>query len=396
MSSATSARRAHRSVPCDEVLVKKVESDRDRLIERLLPAAMRARDTAAPDACVDAETAAAWADAALDPRERAIVETHAANCERCRALLAMLVRTNPPAPPTSWFRASVLAWAAPLTAAAAALVVWTMMPPRAATVRVERTASVDAAAPAPAPSPSPSIAPPAPAPLARAEPAPRARPDVERRADVQRKERREKQELADSGRDQSAPLAQALPPVAAPAAPAPAPATAPLAANKAVAAGPPPAAPPSADERVASRAALAGAAQSAARPLAESTTMRQFRAAAPPALIVSTNSRSRWLIGANGVVQHSTDGGSTWETQQTGASVTLTAGASPAASICWLVGPGGVVLLSTDGRSWRTLPFGEKIDLVSVRATDEKSATVTAAGGRTFTTTDGGQTWTAR
>jgi photosystem II stability/assembly factor-like uncharacterized protein len=114
----------------------------------------------------------------------------------------------------------------------------------------------------------------------------------------------------------------------------------------------------------------------------------------PQALIVSTNPSYRWRIGANGVVQHSSDGGSTWETQQTGASVTLTAGSSPSPSMCWLVGPGGIVLLSTDGRSWQALPFKEKVDLVSVRATDERTATVTAAGGRTFTTADGGLTWT--
>ena len=124
--------------------------------------------------------------------------------------------------------------------------------------------------------------------------------------------------------------------------------------------------------------------------------MRQFSAVGPASLIVSANSRSRWLLGTNGVVQHSTDGGSTWETQRTGASVTLTAGVSPSPSVCWLVGPGGIVLLSTDGRSWQALPFVDKIDLVSVRASDEKSATVTAAGGRTFTTTDGGLTWTPR
>jgi photosystem II stability/assembly factor-like uncharacterized protein len=134
---------------------------------------------------------------------------------------------------------------------------------------------------------------------------------------------------------------------------------------------------------------------SAGRALAESAALARF-AAAPQAVIVSTNPSYRWRIRANGVVQHSSDGGATWETQQTGASVTLTAGASPSASICWLVGPGGIVLLSTDGRSWRALPFEEKVDLVSVRAADEKSATVTAAGGRTFTTSDAGLTWTPR
>ena len=95
-----------------------------------------------------------------------------------------------------------------------------------------------------------------------------------------------------------------------------------------------------------------------------------------------------------GVVQRSTDGGSTWQTQQTGADVILTAGASPAALVCWLVGPRGRVLLSTDGAAWTRVPLTEPIDLVAIRAIDAKSATVTAADGRSFATADGGATWT--
>ena len=132
----------------------------------------------------------------------------------------------------------------------------------------------------------------------------------------------------------------------------------------------------------------------AARAATGNVRARYLDAGRTQAAIISTNPRHRWLIAADGVVLHSIDGGSTWETQQTGASVTLTAGASPSPSICWLVGPGGLVLLSTDSRSWLALPFQEKVDLVSVRATDDKTATVTAAGGRSFSTTDRGVTWT--
>jgi photosynthesis system II assembly factor YCF48-like protein len=113
-----------------------------------------------------------------------------------------------------------------------------------------------------------------------------------------------------------------------------------------------------------------------------------------PTLIVSSNPDIRWRIVANGAVQHSTDSGSTWEMQATGVTVMLAAGASPSPSICWLVGPDGIVLLSTDGRSWRRIAFPEAADLASVRAMDDKSATVGTTDGRAFSTTDGGQTWT--
>ena len=111
-------------------------------------------------------------------------------------------------------------------------------------------------------------------------------------------------------------------------------------------------------------------------------------------VIAATSPDSQWRIMANGAVQHSTDGGTTWELQPTGVTVMLTAGASPAPSICWLVGPKGIVLLSTDGRSWRRIAFPDSADLTSVRAADDRSATVNTSDGRAFSTTDGGQTWT--
>jgi photosystem II stability/assembly factor-like uncharacterized protein len=117
------------------------------------------------------------------------------------------------------------------------------------------------------------------------------------------------------------------------------------------------------------------------------------RAESGNTMIVSSNPGSRWRIVPDGAVQRSSDGGSTWQTQQTGVSVTLIAGASPSPSVCWLVGPAGIVLLSADGRSWRRVAFPEETDLVKVEATDDKTATVASLDGRAFTTDDGGVTW---
>jgi photosystem II stability/assembly factor-like uncharacterized protein len=110
-------------------------------------------------------------------------------------------------------------------------------------------------------------------------------------------------------------------------------------------------------------------------------------------VIVSSNPATRFRLLRGGGVQRSADAGATWRTEVTGATDTLTAGASPSPSVCWLIGPSGMVLLSTDGRSWRRIVFPETVDLRSVAATDDESATVTTADGRAFATTDGGQTW---
>ncbi|MEQ1912257.1 MAG: hypothetical protein ABMA15_25780, partial [Vicinamibacterales bacterium] len=61
-----------------------------------------------------------------------------------------------------------------------------------------------------------------------------------------------------------------------------------------------------------------------------------------------------------------------------------------------LVGGGGLVLLTTDGASWNRSPLPAAVDLVSVVATDARTASVTAIDGRQFHTTDGGRTWTPR
>jgi photosystem II stability/assembly factor-like uncharacterized protein len=71
----------------------------------------------------------------------------------------------------------------------------------------------------------------------------------------------------------------------------------------------------------------------------------------------------------------------------------FTAGTAPSRNVCWVVGRAGVVLLSIDGATWQTRPLPEATDLIAVRASDAKTASVTTADGRQFSTTDGGATW---
>jgi photosystem II stability/assembly factor-like uncharacterized protein len=110
-------------------------------------------------------------------------------------------------------------------------------------------------------------------------------------------------------------------------------------------------------------------------------------------VVLSPDPSLRWRIGSPGIVDRSTDGGSTWRSQPTEVAVTPIAVASPAPLVCWLVGPGGTVLLSIDGDSWRRLAFPETVDLIAVRAASGTAASVTAIDGRTFQTRDAGVTW---
>jgi hypothetical protein len=118
-----------------------------------------------------------------------------------------------------------------------------------------------------------------------------------------------------------------------------------------------------------------------------------FRLSVAPLEITSPDRSVSWRIVAGTSVERSIDAGATWQPQSIGATVRLTAGAAPSGAICWLVGSGGVVLVTQDGQTWQRVRFPERIELTAIVATDGSNATVTAADGRAFSTTDGGKTW---
>jgi len=58
-----------------------------------------------------------------------------------------------------------------------------------------------------------------------------------------------------------------------------------------------------------------------------------------------------------------------------------------------MVGRAGTVLRSTYHQSWRRVNIPQAVDLLRITAMNAQTATVAAAGGRTFSTSDGGMTW---
>jgi Putative zinc-finger len=314
---------------------------------------------ASPPGCIDTETLAAWSEGTLSARDRAAVESHASSCARCQASLAAMARTAPVVPARRWWQTSNLGWMVPLATAALAVVVRINIPEK----RLEQTAApTRAEEPASRPSESSPAAPAASSPASTPPTAPDDRPAESKDAKRAR--------AASAPRKTVAPESEAR-----------------------------------TDERRATDATKSAAAPSRAESVnATPNSMRETviapasaramaKVSAVPTEVVSPNQNVRWRIPVVGVVERSTDGGTNWQRQSIGVPVMLTAGAAPSPAICWLVGPGGVILLSTDGRTWRRIPFPEAIDLASVRASDEMNATVTAADGRTFITTDGGSTW---
>ena len=333
------------------------ESDRDRLIERLLrgTSGEHARPAGAEDSCLDAERLAAWADRGLTGAESAEIEAHLADCARCRALAATFVATEPVRAEFERPGRRPIRWVLPLAAlGAAAAIVVAIIHPRPSSAPPAELAQLQKTAPAEAPtSPAPVTAAPIPRAKTPATSAPAA-PARDQALEKPRAPADNVDERRDAGR------------VTEPAA-------------------------PSSNLRKLDETAKSAAA-------APSATVAEFPAAASPAATAQRmqfgSPLTRWRVLASGQVERSLTNGASWEPTAIDPPAFVTAGAAPSAAVCWLVGRRGVVLSSTDaGAHFSRVAPPAVVNLVSVRATDSLHATVGAADGRTFTTSNGGASW---
>ncbi len=137
----------------------------------------------------------------------------------------------------------------------------------------------------------------------------------------------------------------------------------------------------------------AAAAPDSARQKASQLQVLEVRSA--EVLIASPDPAVQWRIGRSGIIERTTDGGKTWSGQFVNGTPALVAGSAPSAKVCWVVGRAGTVLRTTDGENWQKIAPPAMIDFKGVKAKDEKTATIVAVDGRSFSTQDGGKTWQA-
>ncbi len=90
----------------------------------------------------------------------------------------------------------------------------------------------------------------------------------------------------------------------------------------------------------------------ASAPAASVAALR--RADAAMVDIPSPDSAHRWRIRA-GLVERSTTGGSSWQLATIPTGAIVAGGTSPAPNVCWLIGPGGTVLRTTDGLTFEAV-----------------------------------------
>ena len=115
------------------------------------------------------------------------------------------------------------------------------------------------------------------------------------------------------------------------------------------------------------------------------TTLQMERSPAP--------ARTRWRISPDGHVEHSV-GPSTWERVMAAEPVTFRVVATVGSNV-WAGGSDGALFHSSDGgHEWsRVALAGEQGAITSIRFSTAQQGSLTSDSGATWTTADGGQTW---
>lgn len=409
------------------------EQESERELEPVLRQVLRQPPTGTAEPCPDAGVLAAWADGTLRADEAVAFETHAAQCDRCRAMMAAFIRTDASAVlpafnaladaerdregvAVPFWRRWKLAFLVPVAATAMALAVYIAAPrspslPDTGPVAMSEFRAEPDASPL-RESSGPVMAPPPSAPpvvgQATAPSSSRAETGVSPLRPDELSRSAAGNRLADASREARentmAKVTEA--PAGAPAAPEPAAASVPAAqpaAPSADAAGVAgtlaiaPAEAPPVPPRDTTSARLSAASARALSGSAPEPGVRSLGGASP----TTASGVGLWRVSDRGGVsrlERSRDA-STWTAITLPAGVAaadLAAVAAGTGGEIWLVGRAGLTLYAADGVSFVRGAAPAAADFTAVAATGPRAATATAADGRVYQTRDAGQTWTRR
>ena len=108
--------------------------------------------------------------------------------------------------------------------------------------------------------------------------------------------------------------------------------------------------------------------------------------------IAFPSEKEGWIVGENGVIVRTTDGGLTWSVVQGGILPPLFSVAFRNPSQGWAVGLNGYAVATQDGKTWKKIDLGTKENLFRIRM-NKDFGFVVGEWGTIIVSQDGGKTW---
>ncbi len=103
-----------------------------------------------------------------------------------------------------------------------------------------------------------------------------------------------------------------------------------------------------------------------------------------------------WLVGNNGMIVKTTDGGESWLSQISGTGLHLFGVDFINSQIGWAVGNSGLILKTTNGGDrWISQTSGQSVALYDINFVNDQLGLIVGASGRILRTTNGGTNWSS-
>ena len=110
-----------------------------------------------------------------------------------------------------------------------------------------------------------------------------------------------------------------------------------------------------------------------------------------------TNKNVGWIVGDEGTVLKTSNGGSTWQVQSSGVTAKLWGISAVSQNMVWICGTNNTLIKTTNGGSnWQILMQGDTLDgiLIDVAFVNENVGWLSNNNGSIMKTVDGGNSWT--
>jgi photosystem II stability/assembly factor-like uncharacterized protein len=108
-----------------------------------------------------------------------------------------------------------------------------------------------------------------------------------------------------------------------------------------------------------------------------------------------SSGKSGWVVGEEGIILHTTDGGDTWSLQKSGTTKNLFKIAVIDDKNVVVVGADGTILRTADGGdTWQSIKSPKNVTWFDVTFTDPQHGWMVGEFSTILASTDGGQTWT--